>query len=57
MVSNDALQILRDAIAKHQVLFREAWNNREWGRADEHWKNLLILRREDDNITRRKNNS
>ena len=57
MVSDDALQILRDAIAKHQVLFREAWDNREWRRADEHWKNLLILRREDDNITRRKNNS
>ena len=57
MVSDDALQILRDAIAKHQVLFREAWDNGEWGRADEHWKNLLILRREDDNITRRENNS
>ena len=57
MGTNEALQILRDAIAKHQVLFREAWDNREWSRADEHWKHLLILRRENDNITRRKNNS
>ncbi len=57
MVRNDAVQILRGAIAKHQVLFREAWDNREFSKADEHWKSLLILRREDDNITRRKDNS
>ena len=56
MVRDDAVQILRDAIAKHQTLFREAWNSREWSRADEHWKHLLVLRSEDDRITR-KNNS
>ena len=57
MVRDDAVQILRNAIARHQTLFREAWDSGEWGRADEHWKHLLVLRREDDNITRRKNNS
>ena len=57
MVSDDALQILRDAIAKHQALFREAWNNREWSKADKHWESLLILRREDELITRRAHSS
>ena len=57
MVRDDAVQILRDAIAKHQTLFREAWNSREWSRADEHWKHLLTLRSEDDRIARGKNNS
>jgi len=57
MVRNDAVQILRDAIAKHGVLFREAWDSREYDKADEHWKYLLVLRREDDNIARRKDNS
>ena len=53
MVRDDAVQILRDAIAKHQTLSREAWNSREWSKADEHWKHLLVLRREDDNIRRK----
>ena len=57
MGPNEALQELRKAISRHQTLFREAWDNGEWGIADEHWKHLLILRREDDSITRRKNNS
>ena len=57
MVRDDAVQILRDAIAKHQTLFREAWDNGEWGEADEHWKHLLVLRREDDNIARRADSS
>jgi len=57
MVSDDALQILRDAITKHRAVFREYWDGGLWAEADEHWKHLLILRRENDNITRRKNNS
>ena len=57
MGPNEALQELRKAISRHQTLFREAWDNGKWGIADEHWKHLLILRREDDSITRRKNNS
>ena len=57
MGRDDAVQILRNAIARHQTLFREAWGSGEWGRADEHWTHLLVLRREDDYITRRKNNS
>ena len=56
MVRDDAVQILRDAIAKHQAVFREYWDGGLWAKADEHWKHLLVLRREDDNITRRKNN-
>ena len=56
MGRNEALQELRKAIAKHQQLFREAWHNSEWSRAEEHWKHLLVLRSEDDRITR-KNNS
>ena len=57
MVRDDAVQILRDAIAKHQVLFREYWDSGLWNKADEHWKHLLVLRREDDNITRRADSS
>jgi|3_EtaG_2_1085321.scaffolds.fasta_scaffold74090_3 hypothetical protein len=57
MVRDDAVQILRNAIARHQTLFREAWDNREWGIADEHWKHLLVLRREDENIRGRTSNS
>ena len=57
MVRDDAVQILRDSIAKHQTLFREYWDNGEWSKASEHWKHLLVLRREDDNIARRKDNS
>ena len=57
MVRNDAVQILRDAIAKHGVLFREAWDSREYDKADEHWKHLLVLRREHDNLTRRESSS
>ena len=54
MGRNEALQELRKAIAKHQQLFREAWHNSEWSRAEEHWKHLLVLRRfEDDSSTRR----
>ena len=57
MGPDEALQILRDAIAKHQALFREAWDNREWSKADKHWESLLILRREDELITRRAHSS
>ena len=57
MGPNEALQELRKAINEHQKLFREAWDSREWSKADEHWKHLLVLRSEDDKITRRKNNS
>ena len=57
MGPNEALQELRKAIAKHQQLFREAWHNSEWSRAEEHWKHLFVLRSEDDIITGRKNNS
>jgi len=57
MVRDDAVQILRDAIAKHQAVFREYWDGGLWAKADEHWKHLLILRREYDNITRREGNS
>lgn len=57
MVRDDAVQILRDAVAKHQVLFREAWDSREYDKADEHWKHLLVLRREHDNLTRREDSS
>jgi hypothetical protein len=57
MVRDDAVQILRDAITKHQALFREAWDKGEWGKADEHWKHLLVLRREDENIRGRTSNS
>jgi hypothetical protein len=53
MVRDDAVQILRDAIAKHQILFREYWDSGLWAKADEHWKHLLILRREDDSIRRK----
>ena len=56
MVRDDAVQILRDAIAKHQALFREAWDKGKWSKASEHWKHLLVLRREDDS-TRREDNS
>ena len=56
MVRDDAVQILRDAIAKHQTLFREYWDNGEWGKADEHWKHLLVLRRQDDSTRREDNN-
>ena len=44
MVRDDAVQILRDAIAKHQAVFREYWDSGLWAKADEHWKHLLILR-------------
>ena len=57
MVRDDAVQILRGAIAKHQELFREYWDSGLWAKADEHWKHLLILRGERDNITRREGNS
>ena len=57
MGTNEALQELRKAITKHQQLFREAWHNSEWSKAEEHWKHLLVLRSEDDRIARRKNNS
>ena len=57
MGRNEALQELRKAIAKHQQLFREAWHNSEWSRAEEHWKHLLVLRRYDDSITRRAHSS
>ena len=57
MGPNEALQELRKAIAKHQQLFREAWHNSEWSRAEEHWKHLLVLRRYDDSITRRAHSS
>ena len=57
MVRDDAVQILRDAIAKHQAVFREYWDGGLWAKADEHWKHLLILRREYDNITRREDNN
>ena len=56
MVRDDAVQILRDAITKHQTLFREYWDNGEWGKADEHWKHLLVLRRQDDSTRREDNN-
>ena len=55
MVRNDAVQILRDAIAKHGVLFREAWDSREYDKADEHWKHLLVLRRENEGTGREDN--
>ena len=57
MVRDDAVQILRDAIAKHQAVFREYWDSGLWAKADEHWKHSLVLRREDDNITRREGSS
>jgi len=57
MVRDDAVQILRDAIAKHQVLFQDYWDSGLWAKADEHWKHLLILRRERDNLTRREGSS
>ena len=57
MVRDDAVQILRDAIAKHQALFREYWDSGLWVKADEHWKHLLVLRRERDNLTRREDSS
>jgi len=44
MVRDDAVQILRDAVAKHQAVFREYWDSGLWAKADEHWKHLLILR-------------
>ena len=56
MVREDAVQILRDAIAKHQAVFREYWDGGLWAKADEHWKNLLVLRRQDDSTRREDNN-
>ena len=54
MGPNEALQELRKAIAKHQQLFRAAWLNNEWSKAEQHWKDLLVLRRFGDaNTTRR----
>ena len=58
MGRNEALQELRKAIAKHHQLFREAWHNSEWSRAEAHWKHLLVERRfEDDSSTRRAHSS
>ena len=57
MGTNEALQELRKAIAEHSRRFRKAWHDNQWSEAGEHWKHLLILRSEDDRITRRKNNS
>ena len=54
MGRNEALQELRKAITEHSQLFREAWHNSEWSKAEEHWKHLKALRRfEDDSSTRR----
>ena len=57
MGTNEALQELRKAIAEHSRRFRKAWHDNQWSEAEEHWKYLLILRSEDDRITRGKNNS
>lgn len=52
MGRNEALQQLRKAIAEHSSRFRKAWDARQWSKADEHWKNLLVLRSLDDRISR-----
>lgn len=57
MGTNEALQELRKAIAEHSKRFRRAWHDNQWSEAEEHWKHLLILRRFEDDNTRRKNNS
>ena len=53
MVRDDAVQILRDAIAKHQAVFREYWDSGLWAKADEHWEHIKTLRRIDDSISRK----
>ena len=57
MGTDEALQQIRVAYRKHQAVFREYWDGGLWAKADEHWKHLLILRREYDNITRREDNN
>ena len=51
MGRDESVQIIRQAANEHQSLFRRAWHNGEFGKAQQHWKDEQILRREIDRVT------
>lgn len=53
MGTDEALQQIRVACRKHETVFREAWDNREYAKADEHWEHIKTLRRIDDSVSRK----
>ena len=54
---NETVQIIRQAANEHQSLLRQAWNDGEFGKAQRHWKDEQILRREIDKLTGTKRQS
>lgn len=51
MGRNEAIQIIKQAADEHQSLLRRAWHDGEFGKAQKHWNDEQVLRREIDKFT------